>query len=196
MHCYNLPHTLHICTHICTYPFFSCATRKYCGQLHLQLQVTTSQGLALPHQKHIRYHGRNCFNARTRSPASKKPGSMSQRWPGTTGAEHSHRNFSFKNRLIASQLLQHFFWKPSVKELRVQSPSPSQFSQIKNVIHVQEKMSYLYWARKHQWLNVCTCFSAKIEGKETDPLFTWQRVWGQQSRINAPDQQEWPCALN
>ena len=124
--------------HIYAHSHFSCATQKYCSQLHLQLQVTTSQGLALPHQKHIRYHGRNCLNARTRSPASKKPGSMSQRWPGTTGAEHSHRNFSFKNRLIASQLLQHFFWKPSVKDLRVQSLSPSQFSDIKYVIHVQE----------------------------------------------------------
>ena len=43
-----------------------------------------------------------------------------------------------KNSLIASQLLQHFFWKPSVKELRVQSLSPPQFSDIKCVIHVQE----------------------------------------------------------
>ena len=43
-----------------------------------------------------------------------------------------------KNSLVDSQLLQHFFWKPSVKELRVQSLSPSQFSDIKYVIHVQE----------------------------------------------------------
>ena len=43
--------------------------------------------------------GRNCFNARTRSPASKNLGSMSQCWPCTTGAELSQRNFSFEKQL-------------------------------------------------------------------------------------------------
>ena len=42
---------------------------------------------------------RKRFNTRTRSPASRNLGSMSQCWPCTTGAELSQRNFSFEKQL-------------------------------------------------------------------------------------------------
>ena len=52
------------------------------------------------------------------------------------------------------------------QELRVQSPSPSQFSQIKNVIHVQEKKVIFILGTKTSMAELCTCFYANIKDKK------------------------------
>ena len=88
---------------------------------------------------------------------------------------HSYYNTSFGNR--------------ASKNCEYKSLSPPQFSDIKYVIHLARIVSYLYGARKRQWLNICPCFSANIQRNETDLVFTWQRVWRLLSRIDAPDRQ-------
>ena len=95
----------------------------------------------------------------------KNTGSMSQCWPCTAGTEQWQRNSSWKNSFVDPQLLRHTFWVQASNNCDYKSLSLLQFSEIKNVMHLARVLSYLYWARKRQWLSICSCFSANTQWK-------------------------------